>query len=85
MAEPKKLLHCPKCNEEFPAQGRERYKQIVDVVREHQKEVGVLLTNISFRRLSTAKQVVADMHKNDRDALLQEGGILTDSQIEALK
>lgn len=81
----KNLLHCPKCNEEFPAQGRERYKQILDVIRANQEEVGILLTNISFRRLGTAKQVVADMHKHDRDAILQSGGILTSEQIELLK
>ncbi len=84
------LLHCPKCNEEFPAQGRERYKQILDVVRENQEEVLDILTALigdigNHNRINVAKWILAGMHKNDRDALLQEGGILTSQQIELLK
>jgi len=81
----KKLLHCPKCNAEFPAQGRERYVHIVDVVRENQREAGLILLNMKYGRLATPKLALSRMHKQDRDAILQPGGILTSEQIELLK
>ena len=83
----KALLHCPKCNEEFPAQGRERYKQIVDVVRENQEDVCTLLLYLDENpdMMRAAKDVLNGFDKMDRDAILQPGGILTDEQIELLK
>jgi len=86
----KALLHCPKCNEEFPAQGRERYKQIVDVVRENQKKTLDLLTALvgddidDDVRMDVAKWILRGMKKMDRDAIHQPGGILTEPQIKAL-
>lgn len=84
----KALLHCPKCNEEFPAQGRERYVHIVDVVRENQNRVLDLLTALNIdpkHRAKVGKWILRGMEKMDRDAILQPGGILTDEQIELLK
>lgn len=68
-----------------PAQARERLQWILDVVREHQQLVGWLLVGLSNDDMRTAKDFLADMHKSDRDALLQPNGILTDAQIELLK
>ena len=80
----KKLLHCPKCNSEFPAQGRERYVQIVETVRANQGQVCDILLSLDAGD-GVAKWTLKEMHKSDRDALLQPGGILTDAQIELLK
>ncbi len=82
---PQSLLQCPKCNGEFPAQGRERYVTIIETIRANQMLVGLLLQNITLGHKASAKFTVSDMHKSDRDALLQSGGILTDEQIELLK
>ena len=83
----KNLLHCPKCNEEFPAQGRGRYKLIVDVVRENQEDVCTLLLYLDENpdMMRAAKDVLDGFSKVDRDVLLQENGILTSTQIELLK
>ena len=82
----KALLHCPKCNEEFPAQGRERYKQIVDVVRENQRVVTTIFGGLHhLGRTHYAREAFQSMGKMDQDAILQPGGILTDKQIELLK
>jgi len=74
-----------KYSNDTPAQARERLQWIVDVVREHQQEVGWLLVGLSNDDMRTAKDFLADLHKSDRDALLQENGILTSEQIELLK
>jgi hypothetical protein len=87
----KSLLHCPKCNEEFPAQGRERYKHILDTVRANQNKVLDILTALvgdeinDEVRIDIAKWILKGMHGMDRDAILQSGGILTDEQIELLR
>ena len=75
---------------DFPAQKRERLRWIVDVVRVHQDDVGWILINIAYdppipRAIRVVKEILMSMHKQDRDALLQEGGILTSEQIELLK
>jgi len=82
--EKKVLLHCPKCNNEFPAQGRERYVQIVDVVRNNQHDVAWILLGINSD-IQDSKDILNRIKKMDRDAILQHGGILTDKQIELLK
>ena len=83
----KVLLYCPKCNEEFPAQGRERYVHIVDTIRENQEDVCTLLLYLDENpdMMRAAKDVLDGFNKMDRDAILQPGGILTDEQIELLK
>ena len=86
----KNLLHCPKCNNEFPSQGRGRYVQIVDVIRNNQECVYFILMDLSYdpprpKAIKRIKRVLKKMHKSDRDAILQEGGILTPDQIELLK
>jgi hypothetical protein len=75
---------------EFPAQTRERYKWIIDTVRENQFLVGNLLwflngspdTDVDWT--PDAKITFSQLYKHDRDALLVQGGILTDDQIEIL-
>ena len=81
----KNLLHCPKCNNEFPSQGRGRYVQIVDVFRNNQVRVIELLCLLHEGKYDIAKECLSYMHKSDRDAILQEGGILTSEQLELLK
>jgi len=81
----KNLLHCPKCNNEFPSQGRGRYVHIVDVIRANQSAVGWSLTALAEGDSQDAKLALTQLHKSDQDALLQEGGILNDAQIKLLK
>ena len=81
----KNLLHCPKCNQEFPAQGRGRLQLIVDTIRANQHLTGCILFSAARDDMETMRNLIMDMHKQDRTALLQEGGILTDEQIELLK
>ncbi len=83
----KNVLHCPKCNKEFPAQGRERLYRIIETVRANQGEVAQILSAlVGFGGgLSEAEMILDELHKNDRDAILQSNGILTGPQIEALK
>ena len=79
-------------SKEFPSQTENRRQWILDVVRENQEDVLDLLTILcsddnwfSENRARGGKWVLSNMHKNDRDALLQPNGILTDEQIELLK
>ncbi len=72
-------------NKDTPAQARERLQWILDVVRENQMEVAFFLQAVTFGNYEAAKRGLSKMHKNDRDALLQPNGILTDEQIELLK
>ena len=70
-----------------PGQDSHRRQWILDVVRENQAIVSELLCDIAYGEsgVPSAKQILSGMHKNDRDALLQEGGILYPDQIEMLK
>ena len=81
---------------EFPAQARERLQWQLDAIRANQEEAGLLLhalaraasaptASIALNEYDVAKLAIADMHKADRDAILQSGGILTDEQIKVLK
>lgn len=81
----KSVLHCPKCNKEFPAQGRERLQHILDAVRANQDAVAAILDLLWDTYDEDAKFILDKMHKHDRDAILQPGGILTNDQIELLK
>ena len=70
---------------EFPAQARERLQWVLDTVRNNQKEVFQLLWQLQVPELLPgAKNLLTQLHKHDRDALLISGGILTDEQIKAL-
>ncbi len=75
---------------EFPAQTENRRQWILDVVRENQKDINDVLTALvgdGIRdevRIEVAQWILAGMEKLDRDAILQPGGILTESQIKAL-
>jgi hypothetical protein len=76
---------------EFPAQTKNRRQWILDAVSANQSDVAALLFWVGYRgksRLSwqhKAAQIVMGMHKMDRDAILQPGGILTDDQLEAIR
>ena len=72
-------------NKEFPSQTRNRKQWILDTVRANQLETWWLLEALTSRHIRAAKRILDDMHKSDRDALLQPNGILTDEQIELLK
>jgi len=69
-----------------PGQKNHRAQWIVDTVRNNQFEVWKLFEWIlDDGNFTQGQLVLADMHKGDRDALLQPNGILTDAQIELLK
>ena len=75
---------------EYPAQTRGRNRWIIEAVRANQEAVGEILANLSDPdkegvRLTHSQFLLEAMHKLDRDALLQPGGILTSQQIEALR
>ena len=71
---------------EFPSQTENRRQWQLDTVRANQDNVRTLLYMLSEPEdIFVAKNILADMHKSDRDAILQPNGILTDSQIEMLK
>ena len=71
---------------EFPSQTKNRERWILDVVRENQEDVCTLLLYLDDNpdMMRAAKDVLDGMHKQDRDAILQPNGILTDEQIKAL-
>jgi len=68
-----------------PAQQRERLQWVLDTVRANQHKTKLLLDYVAGNELSSAIGLLNGMHKMDRDALLQPGGILTDEQLEWLK
>ena len=71
---------------EFPSQTENRRQWQLDTVRANQDNVRTLLYMLSEPEdIFVAKNILADMHKSDRDAILQPNGILTDEQIELLK
>ena len=70
---------------EFPSQTENRKQWILDTVRENKGDVVSLLFCVQDERTMTAKFILDNMHKADRDARLQSGGILTDKQIKELK
>ena len=68
-----------------PGQRAHRAQWILDTVRANQSIVGWLLMTTSANDLEDARHSLKQMHKSDRDALLQPNGILTDDQIKLLK
>ena len=70
---------------EFPSQTENRKQWVLDVVRGNQKTAAIILFDVAESNYPAAKATLQGMHKMDRDALLQPGGILTPEQIEALK
>ena len=72
----------------FPAQARERLQWQLDAIRANQADVYGILFCLDCHDMGghrQAKKILNKMHKHDRDAILQSGGILTDEQIEVLK
>ena len=72
-------------SKEFPSQTENRRRWILDTVRANQGDVLEILDMLLMDDITGAKSQLRSMHKNDRDAILQKGGILTDAQIELLK
>jgi len=74
-------------SKEFPSQTENRRQWILDTVRANQYLVGLMLVDLDTedQHIDEAKLTLSEMHKGDRDALLQPNGILTDAQIELLK
>ena len=82
---------------EFPSQTENRKQLILDTVKNNQHDVATILlyTQAKFEFLlalngkqdmsDQAKLILDDMHKQDRDALLQPNGIFSDEQLEMLK
>jgi len=69
-----------------PGQDSHRRQWILDVVRANQDDISDLLIYVNdYESMDLAKILLNGMHKQDRDAILQPNGILTDQQIEALK
>ena len=64
-----------------PGQDSHRRQWILDTIRANQSLVGWVLTAISEGDLGDAKLALSELHKQDRDALLQKNGILTDAQL----
>ena len=73
-----------KNKKEFPSQTKNRERWILDTVRANQSLVGWILTAVSEGDIQDANLALDEMHKGDRDALLQPNGILNSAQIEAL-
>jgi hypothetical protein len=73
---------------EFPAQQRERLQWQLDAIRNNQDSVYMLLgvVRLFYGAIDSARirEVLEDLHKNDRDAILQPGGIFTDDQLKIL-
>lgn len=74
-----------KLTQEFPAQMENRKQWILDTVRANQWETIELIWWVIGGDFDKAKRLLANMHKQDKDALLQPGGVLTTDQIELLK
>ena len=68
-----------------PGQDSHRRKWQLDTIRANQSLVGWVLTAISEGDLGDAGVALSELHKQDRDALLQPNGILTKDQIEVLQ
>lgn len=70
---------------EFPSQIENRKQWILDVVRANQETVSELMRKVGLGYYRPAKDMLRGLRRMDRDALLQEGGIFTNEQIERLK
>lgn len=69
---------------EFPSQTENRRWWILDVVREHQSTASGLLSAAISEDYELCRQLLRGLHSNDRRALLQSEGILTDQQINEI-
>ncbi len=69
---------------EFPAVTRGRAQWIVDTIKANQETTIKLLGFVSKKHYEAARMLLLTMHKSDRDALLQDTGILTRVQIVSI-
>lgn len=76
---------------EFPSQTENRKQWILDTIKANQSDVASILFSLHWKKwrggdnYRNARHILEGMYKQDRDALLLPGGILTDEQIERLK
>ena len=70
---------------EFPAQTKNRHQWIIETVRENQVETWKVLSFCLMENYKEARNLLLTMHKQDRDALLIENGILTNEQIDRIR
>ena len=70
-----------------PGQKIHRLELILETVRENQEDVSDLLSFADDLEIyvAHAKQVLRDMHKQDRDVLLWDYGIFTEEQLKVLR
>lgn len=69
---------------EMPAQTENRRWWILDVVREHQDIAAAVIAAALDEDYNLCRQLLGGLHGNDRRALLQSEGILTDQQINGI-
>ncbi len=69
---------------EFPSQTENRRWWVLDVVREHQSVAAAVLTAAVEEDYELCRQLLGGLHGNDRHALIQSEGILTDDQINEI-
>jgi len=69
---------------EFPAQTENRRWWILETVREHQGTTSAVLGAALEGDYQLCRDLLGGLHINDRKALLQSEGILTDEQIDGI-
>ena len=69
---------------EMPAQVENRRYWILETVREHQGVASALLEAAVNDEYDLCRKLLAGLHGNDRRALLQSEGILSDDQINQI-
>lgn len=72
---------------DHPSQTRNRERWILETLRENQPLVSELLIYVNSNNHlhnGVAKMLLNELHRTDRDALLQAGGIFTSEQLEKI-
>ena len=69
---------------EFPSQTENRRQWVLDTVRANQLPFINILGGLLGDEHQWSQKTFNSLHKQDRDALLVPGGVLTDEQIEVL-
>jgi hypothetical protein len=66
---------------EFPSQVENRRFWVLETVREHQEVAAAVIQAATEQNWLLCRQLLEGLHGNDRRALLQSEGILTNDQI----
>jgi hypothetical protein len=69
---------------EMPAQVENRRWWILETVREHQSIASAVIEAAVSEDYGLCRQLLGGLHGNDRRALLQSEGVLTDEQINQI-